>query len=69
MKSVPLSSEQVFHRLEQLPPERRAEVADFVDFLAQREHKQAETAVIAQLSAPALEKIWDNPDDAEYDTL
>ena len=69
MKSVPVETEQVFHKLEQLPPERIAEVADFVDFLAQREGEKHDAAVITQLSGPALEKIWDNPDDAEYDKL
>ncbi len=69
MKSVQLSSEQICHRLGQLPPERIAEVADFVDFLAQRERDKRDHTAITQLSEPALEKIWGNQDDAEYDKL
>jgi len=34
-----------------------------------RERRQPDTAAIAQLSEPALAKVWDNEDDAVYDQL
>ena len=69
MKRDTTYAERVVLKLAQLPPERIAEVADFVDFLAQREQEKHGAAVIAQMSGPALEKIWDNQDDAEYDNV
>jgi hypothetical protein len=42
VKSLLVESAQVFQKLEQLPPERIAEVAAFVDFLAQRELEKRE---------------------------
>lgn len=56
-------------KIEALPPERIAEIEDFVDFLRQREQERALTRAAAAASAPSFAAIWDNPDDAEYDAL
>ena len=52
-----------------LPPERVAEVEDFVDFLRDREDQDRIVASAQRLSQPAFDAVWDNPDDAEYDRL
>lgn len=52
-----------------LPPERVAEVEDFVDFIRSREEEQALVASAERLAQPAFEAVWDNPDDSEYDRL
>lgn len=52
-----------------LPPEKLVEVEDFVDFLRQREEDRRLTRSAAKLSEAAFQKVWDNPDDAEYDQL
>jgi hypothetical protein len=39
-----------------------------VDFLEQREARGL-SRVMATLSEPSFEAIWDNPDDAVYDDL
>lgn len=60
----------LIEKLRSLPPQRRAEVEDFVDFLRSREendHRLARAA--ARTSEPSFESVWDNPDDAEYDRL
>ena len=63
-------AEQVLlEKLRALPPERRAEVEDFIDFLQNRETDQYLTRSAAQVSEPAFKAVWDNPDDAEYDRL
>ena len=63
-------AEQVLlEKLRALPPERRAEVEDFIDFLQNRETDQHLTRSAAQVSEPAFRAVWDNPDDAEYDRL
>jgi hypothetical protein len=63
-------AEQVLlEKLRALPPERRAEVEDFIDFLQNRETDQHLARSAAQVSEPAFKAVWDNPDDAEYDRL
>jgi hypothetical protein len=52
-----------------LPPNRIAEIEDFVEFIAVREHARATSHASAGMSAPAFAAVWDNPDDAAYDAL
>ena len=59
----------LIEKLKSLPPRRRAEVEDFVDFLRSREAEQHLTRAAAQASEPAFKAVWDNADDAEYDRL
>lgn len=59
----------LMEKLKSLPPQRRAEVEDFVDFLRSREDEQRLIHAAAQVSEPAFQSIWDNPDDADYDRL
>jgi hypothetical protein len=56
-------------KIKSLPPKRRAEVEDFVDFLKSREDEQRLTHAAAHVSEPAFKSVWDKPDDAEYDRL
>jgi hypothetical protein len=50
-----------------LPPQRRAQVEDFVDFLLSRKTEQPLARAAAQTSQPAFTAGRDNSDDAEYD--
>lgn len=50
-----------------LPPQRRAQVEDFVDFLLSRKTNQPLARAAAQPSEPASKAVRDNPDDAEYE--
>ncbi len=59
----------LMEKIRSLPPERIAEVEDFVDFLLQRDEDRLLVKVAAKLSEGAFRKVWDNPDDAEYDRL
>jgi hypothetical protein len=56
-------------KLEGLPPERIVEVEDFIDFLKSRESDRQLTYAATKIAEPSLQKVWDNPDDAAYDTL
>lgn len=56
-------------KLKRLPPERQAEVEDFVDFLQSRESDQRLSQAAAKASEPALKAAWDNDQDAAYDRL
>jgi len=59
----------LLEKLRSLPPQRRAEVEDFVDFLAHREEEQRLGQIAAQAFEPAFKALWDDPEDAEYDRL
>jgi hypothetical protein len=62
-------NERLLRKLEDLPPERVAEVEDFVDFLRERLADRGLARAAARASAPAFAAVWDNPDDAVYDGL
>jgi hypothetical protein len=56
-------------KLALLPPERIAEVVDFVDFIAEREQDRGIVRAAQASSAPSLQQIWDNDADSAYDRL
>ena len=51
------------------PPERVAEVEDFVDFLTVRDQDRRLIQAATRMSEDAFRAVWDNADDAEYDNL
>jgi hypothetical protein len=59
----------LIEKIKALPPERVDEVEDFVDFIAARAQDRALVRAAAQVSAPVVEKAWNNPDDDAYDAL
>jgi hypothetical protein len=65
----PLRDQELFEKIRALPDEKVAEVEDFVDFLQHREDDRRLSQAVARLSEDSLRKIWDNPDDADYDRL
>ncbi len=62
--------EQVLiEKLRTLPPERLAEVEDFVDFLRIRDEERQLRQAAAALSTASFAQVWDNADDAAYDRI
>ena len=59
----------LIEKLKALPPQRQAEVEDFVDFLRSRDEDRHLATAAAKTSEPTFAAIWDNDDDAEYDRL
>lgn len=59
----------ILEKLQTLPPQRLAEVEDFVDFLRAREGHRRLTQAAAKAAEASFAKVWDNADDAEYDRL
>ncbi len=59
----------LMEKIKQLPPQRLAEVEDFIDFLRGRENDQQLTRSAAKLSQPGFAAVWENPEDAAYDRL
>ena len=61
--------DHVADKLKQLSPQRLAEVEDFIDFVAEREHERALVRAAQVASEPTLAGIWNNDADAVYDRL
>jgi hypothetical protein len=59
----------LLEKIRSLPPQRVAEVEDFVDFLRIREENERLTLAAAGVSEAAFHQVWDNPADADYDRL
>jgi hypothetical protein len=59
----------LIEKLKALPPQRQAEVEDFVDFLRSRDEDRLLVTAAAKTAEPAFSQVWDNDDDAEYDRL
>ena len=59
----------LFEKIKQLPPQRLAEVEDFVDFLHTREAEQGLTQAAAKASEDSFAQVWGNDDDAAYDRM
>jgi hypothetical protein len=60
--------ESLIRRIRSLPPEKMAEVEDFVEFLSQRDDRQL-TQAATKLAEKAFRKVRENPADAAYDRL
>ncbi len=56
-------------KIRKLPPEKQAEVEDFVDFLNLRVEDRRLTQAAARLSEDAFRQVWDNDADSAYDQL
>jgi hypothetical protein len=61
--------QEILEKIRRLPPERVAEVEDFIDFLRQRDEEAQLTQAASRLSEAAFARVWENPDDADYDRL
>jgi Protein of unknown function (DUF2281) len=63
------NTQRLIAKIQALPPERLAEVDDFVDFLQHKDQEQILTQAAMQMSAKSLAAVWDNPDDEAYNDL
>lgn len=69
MSAEPKHIRELIEKLEALPPERLAEVEDFIDFIKHREQTRQLTRDASAASEHSFDRVWDNPDDAVYDKL
>jgi hypothetical protein len=63
-----MQGEELIDKIKELPPDKIAEVVDFVDFLAHRDDRELIQAA-SKTSEPVFAQAWNNADDAEYDNL
>lgn len=59
----------LINKIKTLPPERLAEVEDFVDFLRTRESEQDLDRASAKTSEGSFARVWDNDEDSVYDRM
>lgn len=59
----------LIEKIRKLPPEKQAEVEDFVDFLNIRDEDRRLTQAATRLSEDAFRQVWENDVDSAYDQL
>jgi hypothetical protein len=59
----------LIEKIRSLRTEEVHAIESFADFLCQRQADRDLTRAAAKLSEAAFERVWANPDDAEYDRL
>ncbi|HLF31058.1 MAG TPA: DUF2281 domain-containing protein [Xanthomonadales bacterium] len=64
-----VTEQMLIEKIKQLPPQRLAEVEDFVDFLRTREDEQHLTQAAARASEASFAAVWNNDEDAVYDRM
>ncbi|MEH1901185.1 MAG: toxin-antitoxin system, antitoxin component, Xre family protein [Nostoc sp.] len=69
MQADSISEQRLLEKIQKLPPEQVLLVEDLIDSLVQQNTDHSLTFGAAKISETVLLKIWDNPDDAEYDKL
>lgn len=66
---MPSDAQALIEKIRALPPDRLAEVEDFVDFIRQRGQQRALARGAAAASAQSFAAVWDNPEDDVYNAL
>lgn len=60
---------KLMEKIRSLPPDKIMVLEDFIDFLLTQSEDNLLVYNATKLSEAAFAKIWDNPEDAEYDEL
>jgi len=63
------AEQMLIEKIKQLPPQRMAEVEDFVDFLRTRVDENRLSRAAAKASEASFATVWDNDEDAAYDRM
>ena len=64
-----MQDQGLIEKIRKLPPEKQAEVEDFVDFLNLRDEDRRLTQAATKLSEDVFRQVWDNEADSAYDKL
>ncbi len=64
-----LRRQDLLDKIYMLPSENVAEIEDVVEFLRLRNEEDGLVKWAGRLSAQLFAKVWDNPENAEYDKL
>lgn len=61
--------DMIKNEIDKLPENLLVEVFDFIQFLEAKKEKSLLVKSSQELSSPVFEKIWNNEQDAVYDSL
>jgi len=64
-----LDKELIKKEIDKLPEDILAEIFDFIQFLESKRERNLLVNSSQQLSAASFQRIWDNEEDAVYDTV
>jgi hypothetical protein len=64
-----VDKELIKKEIDKLPEDVLAEVFDFIQFLERKKERDLLIRSSQELSATSFQKIWDNEEDAVYDTV
>ena len=64
-----LVKELIKKEIDKLPEDILAEVFDFIQFLESKGERNLLVSSSQELSTKSFERVWDNEEDAIYDTL
>ena len=62
-------TQKLFDKIRRLPAEKIAVVEDFVEFLQHRDEMESLVKAAGKISEQSFQQVWDNSEDAEYDSL
>jgi len=70
-KMTPTNEQEklIIQKIRSLPPEKINELIDFVDFLNLKDQDRQLLKAANRMANDAFGKVWDNPEDDEYDRL
>ena len=64
-----ISKELIKKEIDKLPEDVLAEVFDFIKFLESKRERDLLVKSSQELSTSSFQRIWDNEEDAVYDTV
>ena len=59
----------ILTKIRMLPPDKVAEVADFVDFISQKDRERQLIKAAGKMAEDSFKEVWDNSEDDAYDRL
>lgn len=59
----------ILDKINLLPPDKVAQVADFVDFISKQHQERQLTQAIGEMAENTFKEVWDNPEDDAYDRI
>jgi hypothetical protein len=59
----------ILKKIRMLPPDKIAEIADFVDFISQKDQERQLRKAAGKMAEDTFKKVWDNSEDDVYNQL
>lgn len=59
----------ILTKIRVLPPDKIAEIFDFIDFISQKDQERQLRKAAGKMAEDTFKKVWDNAEDDAYDQL